>query len=173
MFCHLQINNIVYFNRAAQKVMPPILLYQHDFKGCWWWYGSRGWTFQPRFHNILLLCDRWAVWQIGALHGSEYKGKVCHWILTCWNNCTHWHLSVLVVCLWRHNNGGEYSEVVGGAFQQWKQWNERQALSQMTMNSCHTTNWRVPQSAHLHKSVAYSQNCVQSQITASMHWKSR
>ena len=24
-----------------------------------WWYSSRGWTFPPLFHYILLLCDRW------------------------------------------------------------------------------------------------------------------
>jgi len=24
-----------------------------------WWYGSRGWTFPPVTHCVLLLCDRW------------------------------------------------------------------------------------------------------------------
>ena len=58
MLCYLLCNNIVYFTRAALKVMPPIIL-AHSIRGECWWYGSRGWTFPPTFHSILLLCDRW------------------------------------------------------------------------------------------------------------------
>jgi len=31
----------------------------HEVRGRCWWYGSRGWTFLPILHYILLHCDRW------------------------------------------------------------------------------------------------------------------
>ena len=46
-----------------------------DFRGRSWWYGSRGQTFPPISHYILLLCDRWQkgmVWKNGVLHGSHH-----------------------------------------------------------------------------------------------------
>ena len=30
-----------------------------NIRGGCWWYGSRGWTFTPIQHYILLQCDRW------------------------------------------------------------------------------------------------------------------
>ena len=30
----------------------------HNNRGRWWWNGSRGWTFTPIFHYMLLPCDR-------------------------------------------------------------------------------------------------------------------
>ena len=50
--------------------------------------------------------------------------------------------------LWRPNSGCEHSEALGGAFQQWQQWQERHAMFQMATHSCHTEKWRVSLSAN-------------------------
>ena len=42
-----------------------------------WWYGSRGWTFPPISHYMLLLCDKWQ--QRGSLTEWCLTGK-CVWI---------------------------------------------------------------------------------------------
>jgi len=42
-------------------------------------------------------------------------------------NCTHWYPLMLAERLRRPNSGYEHSKVVGGMFQQWWQWCERQA----------------------------------------------
>ena len=40
--------------------MPPIFITSaHNIRGRCWWYDSRGWTFPPIFHYILLLFNRW------------------------------------------------------------------------------------------------------------------
>jgi len=55
----------------------------HNIGGGCWWYGSRGWTFPPVLHHVLLPWDRWqqkANWQNGVWHGSVNEAKVCHWI---------------------------------------------------------------------------------------------
>ena len=78
--------------RAALKVMPPLLLCwptvsEMDVGG-----GTRGWTFPPVFHYMLLPCDRWQ--QSGGLkNGVWYKRvyedpEVCHWIFPCEKNCS-------------------------------------------------------------------------------------
>ena len=62
--------------------------------------------------------SRGAVW-----HGSADEAKVCHQIPLCRKNGTFWH-SWTFVRFWRPNSGCEYSETVGGAFQQWWQWQQ-------------------------------------------------
>ena len=59
-------------------------------------------------------------------------------------NCTCWYSLMLAECLWSPNSGCENREVVGGAFQQWWQWCERQVVSLLdflepgqTINSNH------------------------------------
>ena len=44
--------------RAAPKIIILMML-THSIRGGCWWYGSRGWTFLPISHSILLPCDRW------------------------------------------------------------------------------------------------------------------
>ena len=66
--------------------------------------------------------SREVVWQNGVWCGSAYEAKVWNWIIPCGKNCTHWHSSPLAESLWRPNSGCEHSEVQGGAFQQWWQW---------------------------------------------------
>ena len=113
------------------KVMLPIyyIMLAHDIRGGWWCYGSRGWTCSPISHYILLPCDRGqqrTVWQNDVWHGSAYEVKVWHWIPP-WKK---WHPLIFInACehLWSPNSGCEYSETVGGAFQQWWQQHERQA----------------------------------------------
>ena len=92
----------------------------HDVRfGCQW-YGSRGWTFPPVFHCILLLCDSSLRGSRGAFwHGSMCETKVWNWITPGAKNGTHWHSLTLAECLWKPNCECEHSEVVGGTFQQW------------------------------------------------------
>jgi len=58
LFCYLHINDIVHFARTARRVMCPIML-AHSIRGRCWWYNSRGWTFCPVSHYVLLPCNRW------------------------------------------------------------------------------------------------------------------
>jgi len=48
----------------------------HSVRGRSWWYGSRGWTFPPISHYILLLHDRWQ--QRGSLTKRPLTWK-CTW----------------------------------------------------------------------------------------------
>ena len=43
-----------------------------------------------------------------------------------------------------HKSWCEHSEVMDGAFQQWWQRCERQAMLWMAVHKCHTVKWRVP-----------------------------
>jgi len=64
--------------RAAPKVMSPILLCWSTTSGESWWYGSRGPTFSPMLHSMLLLCDRW-----------QQRGSLTEWHLAwkyIWSN---------------------------------------------------------------------------------------
>ena len=97
----------------------------HDIRGGCWWYGSRSWTFPPISHCILLPCDRW-----------QQRRSLTKWHLT-WKcilnkgvslnasmqkNGMQWHSGTLAEHGWRPSSGCEHSEAVGGAFQQWWQW---------------------------------------------------
>ena len=96
----------------------------HNIRGGCWWDGSRGWTFPPAFHGMLLLCDRWQqrgtltewrlTWKCGWSKAVELNSSMQKkWpLLTFINACEH---------LWRPNSGCEHSEAVGGALQQWQQ----------------------------------------------------
>ena len=122
-WCYVQCENNCGFPFEGNA--SYFMMLSHDFRGRCWWYGSRGWTFPPVSHCILLLCDsqgRRALCQNGVWHGSVYEGKACHWIPPCGKNCTHWHSLMLAERLWRPNSGCEHSELMVGAFQQWWQW---------------------------------------------------
>ena len=78
-------------------------------------------------YSVVFCChvtdgSRGAVWQNGIWYGSAYEADVCHWISPCGRNGTHWHSLTLAECFWRSNSGYECSEMVGGVFQQWQQW---------------------------------------------------
>ena len=80
--------------------------------------------------------SREAVWQKGLWHGGACEAKVCHWIFTSGKKtCTHWHSLMLADYLWSSNSECYHSEVVGGTFQQWWQWCERQATFQTAMQT--------------------------------------
>jgi len=104
---------ILNITRTAQKVAPSLLLCwlrMSDRGGCWW-YGSRGWTFPPVFHYMLLPRDRRQ--QTGSLtkchwHGSADEAKVHHWIPPRQKHGTHWQSSRFAECLWRPNSGWEH-----------------------------------------------------------------
>ena len=109
-----------------------IMLSLNSRGGCWW-YGSWGLTSPPTSHYMLLPCGRWQqkgrFWWNGLWHGSVYGAEVRNWIPSCGRNGTHWHSLMLVECLWRPNSGCEHTEAVGGAFQQWWQWCEREVMT--------------------------------------------
>jgi len=99
---------------SALKVMPSILL-------CWpitskvdvgsiafCWHVANG--------------SRGAAWQNGVWQRHAYETKVWHGIPPCGKNGIHWHSLTLAKCLWRVSSGCEPSELVGGVFQQWRQW---------------------------------------------------
>ena len=52
--------NKLYITRVAPKLMSAsnFIMLDHNIRGRWWWYGSRGWTLLPTLHYTLLLYDR-------------------------------------------------------------------------------------------------------------------
>ena len=90
--------------------------------------GSTAVEVEPSHHYSITCCchmtdgSRRAVWQNGVWDESAYEAKMWHWIPPWRKNGTHWHSSTLAEGLWSPNSGCEHSEAVGGAFQQWWQW---------------------------------------------------
>ena len=71
------------------------IMLTHGIKGGCWCYGSRGWTFPPISHCILLLYDRWQQRGSGIWHRSVHEAKDYHWVSPCRKNSTHWHSLML------------------------------------------------------------------------------
>jgi len=108
-----------------------------DIRGGWWWCGSRGGILPPTFHSVLLPCDRWqqkGTWQNGIWQGSACEINVCHGIHSCGKVRTHWHSQTPPEHLWGPNSGCQHSEVMGGALQQWWQWQWSDPLVQNFMS---------------------------------------
>ena len=66
-------------------------------------------------HSITFCCpvadgSRGAAWRNDVWLGKVYEAKVYHWMPSRGKNCTHWHLLILVECLWRSKSGYEHSE---------------------------------------------------------------
>jgi len=59
------------YEGCAETTASCFIILAHDVRGRYWWYGSRGWTFPPIFHYMLLPCDRW-----------QYRGSLTEWCLT-------------------------------------------------------------------------------------------
>ena len=106
--------------------MPPILL-------CWPTKSEAdvcGMTVEvepSHQHSITFCChvtdgSRGTVWKIGVWHGRECETHVWKWIPPHRKYVSHQHSVMLAEHLWRTNSGCEHSEPVGGAFQQWQQW---------------------------------------------------
>jgi len=78
-------------------------------------------------HSVTFCCcvmtddGREAVWQNGVWHES-LKHRCFIEFPHAKKNGTHWHSMSLGECLWRSTSGCENSGAVGGAFQQWWQW---------------------------------------------------
>ena len=142
--------------RAAPKVMPPILLFWSMMSEAN--DSEMAVEVEPSCQYCVTFCccvtdgSRGAVWQNDVWHGSANEAKVCHWNPSCGNNGTHWHSSMLGEHLWIPNSNCEHSDAVGGAFQQWWQQHESQAVFQMAVHCCHTTKLRESLSAYLLKS---------------------
>jgi len=123
-FCYLyKLTILLNYEGCFEINISCVIMLIHNIR-CWC-YGSRGWTFTPISHYILLQCDRW-----------QQRGSLTPWRLTwkCgWNegvslnasmqkNCTHWHSSMIAEHLWSPDSGCEYSETAGSVFQLWWQW---------------------------------------------------
>ena len=104
-------SNASYFIRLA-----------HDITGRCWWDGSRGWTFLPTSHYILLLGgNRGAVWQNGIWYGSADGANMSS------NSSMQkkLHPLILIKSCWMFLEAKQWMWAqweVGGAFQQWWQW---------------------------------------------------
>jgi len=134
-----------YYEGWSESNASYFMMLAHDATGGCWWYGSRGWTFQPILRYVLSLCGRW-----------QQRGSLTEWCLTWqygWSkivslnfsmqkNGTHWYSLMLAECIWRSNSGCEHREVGGGVFQQWPQWRDRWAMFQTAMQIFMSTAYR-------------------------------
>jgi len=103
------------------------------------------WQLKLSFSDVLLPSDRWhlmwkCVWSKGVSLNFSMQKKL--------------HSLTFTDTCWIPKSGCEQREAVGGAFQQWWQRHERQAVFWAAMHSCHTTKWRVPRSAHPRESAS-------------------
>jgi len=109
--------------------------------------GSKGWTFPPILHYILLSCDRW-----------QQRGSVTKWHLTwkrlqikgvllnssMWKKLQHWHSLVFAEHLRRPNCGIEHSEACFSSGNS----DTKGKPHPGSLHRCHTMKWRVSLSAH-------------------------
>jgi len=89
-----------YHDGCSRSNASYFMMSAHSVRSRCWWYGSRGWTFLPISHCILLPCDRWQqkgslaklcltwkhVWSKGvALKSSvQKKWHPLTFVDTCW-----------------------------------------------------------------------------------------
>ena len=109
--------NIRIYEGCSKSNASYFVMLAHSIRRGGWWYGSRGWTFPPISHYMLLPCDRWQ--QRGSLTEwchvrSADEAKVWNLIPPHGKNGTHWLTLTLAECLWRPNSGCECW--VGGHF---------------------------------------------------------
>ena len=97
----------------------------YDVRGGCWWYCSRGKTFPPTFHYMLLPCDRW-----------QQRGSLTEWHLTwkcVWSESVSlnssmwkkWHPLTFIDACWMLMEPKQWMSAlweVGRAFQKWWQW---------------------------------------------------
>ena len=48
----------VMYEGCSESSVSYFMIWVHNIRGRWW-YVSRGWTFPPTFHYMVLPCDRW------------------------------------------------------------------------------------------------------------------
>ena len=137
---------VVNYEGCSESNASYIIMLAHDIRGGCWWYGNRGWIFSLVFCYTLLLCDSW-----------HQRGSLTEWCLAwkcVWNKGVslnfsmqkklhHYHSLMLAERLWRPNSACEHSEAVGGVFQQWQQWHERQATFWMAVHNFTSTTHRL------------------------------
>ena len=112
-----------------------------------WWYGSRGWTFQPKFCSMVLPCDRW-----------QQRGSLTQWHLTgkrVWSKAASlksltrkkWHQLTFFAAWWMfiETKHWEHSEVVAGVFQAVETETGKMShiLDSSAQHSCHIIKWRA------------------------------
>ena len=51
--------DLLWYKGCSKSNTSYFIMSAHNIRGGYRWYGSRGWTFPPTFHYILLPCDRW------------------------------------------------------------------------------------------------------------------
>ena len=102
------------------------IMLAHNVRSECWWYGSRGWTFPPIFHYMLLPCDRWQ--QRGSLKmASDMKQRCAIEFL----HMVKWYPLTFIDAMWTFMETKQWmwaQRGLGGAFQRWQKWHERQTM---------------------------------------------
>lgn len=109
--------------------------------------------------------------QTGVWQGGAYEAGAGHWVLPWGNNFTHWHSSMVAERSWRSNSGWEHSGAVGGAFQQWWRWYEKQVMFQAAMQLSHHKVKNISIRSSTWIVGLQPGNCVQSWVSVSVRWK--
>lgn len=138
------LTEMCYYTGSSESNASYFILAHDTRGGCW--YDSRGWTFPPILHYILLPHD-----------SCQQRGTLTKWYLTWKCICskvwdpippsriifTQWHSSTLGEHLWRPNCGCKHSEAMGDSFQYLQQQHERQEKSQITLQIFMSTVCRL------------------------------
>ena len=61
-----------YYEGCSESNASHFIMLAHNNRGGCWWYDSRGWTFPPTSHYILLQYDKW-----------QHRGNLTECCLTC------------------------------------------------------------------------------------------
>ena len=122
-FCNFSKINIIYETCSKSNASYFIML-AHDVSSGWWWYGSRGWTFPPIFHSILLPCDRWQQRRRLTVWSLTWE---CRWSKDVSLNSSTWkklHPLTFTDAYWTFMETKQWISTVrhDGVFQQWQQW---------------------------------------------------
>jgi len=125
--CNAHWNVSLKYKVSSKSNASCLVLSARGIRGGWWWYSSRGRTFPPVSHYVLLLGSLAAwhltwkcIWSKGVeLNSSMWEKK----------NGTHWYSLMLAERKWRPSNGCEHS----GVLQQWWQQCEGHAACWMAI----------------------------------------
>ena len=137
----------IYKDCSESNASYCFIIIAHDVTDGRWWCGSRGWTFPPTFHYILLPCGRWqkrgslmqwylmweGVWSKGVELNSSVREK--------------WHQLTFFDAWWMfiETKHWEHSEVVAGVFQAVETETGKMShiLDSSAQHSCHIIKWRA------------------------------
>ena len=163
-----EIHTLFLYKGCSESIASYFIMLAHYVRGGWWWWcGSRGWTFPPILHYMLLLFDK-----------CQQRGSLKKWCLTCEAKVWRWippsgkklHPLMFIDACW--------------TFMKTKQWGGEWCVSTVvtvTWKTSDILNSHAQLSHHEMKNVSISSsiwisglqpgNCVWSWISASKCWK--